>query len=196
MADLFSEIVNRCKRGDRKAQEAIYNLLAGKMYTICLRYCNSKEEAQDVLHDGFITIFTKIKQFQHAGSFEGWVRRIIVNQALERYRNNMKGPVIERVEDVSWQVVTPEAEEEWEANNLSEDELLSMIQELPQQYKIVFNMYVLDGLSHKEISEMLGIAESTSRSNLLRARSILQKQINELISSISNKKNANRQQSY
>lgn len=180
MADLFSDIIRRCKHGDRKAQEAIYNLLAGKMYAVCLRYCSNAEEAKDVLHDGFVTVFTKIKQFQSSGSFEGWVRRIIVNHALERYRSINKSPVMDQIDDIAYQLAA-EPEAELDAEQLSEDDLLTMINELPQQYKVVFNLYAIDGLSHKEISDMLGIAEGTSRSNLLRARSILQKKVNEKI---------------
>ncbi len=188
MADLFSDIIRRCKRGDRKAQESVYNLLAGKMFAVCLRYCASYEEAKDVLHDGFVTVFTKIGQFHHAGSFEGWARRIFVNHALERYRNNVKMLTVDVADDTDHHFATPEAEDEWEAYHLTEAELLSMIDELPQQYKVVFNLYVIDGLSHKEIGQKLGIAEGTSRSNLLRARSILQKQINDKVDSVSYKK--------
>ncbi len=189
MADLFSDIIKRCKRGDRKAQESVYNLLAGKMFAVCLRYCANYEEAKDVLHDGFITVFTKIGQFHNEGSFEGWVRRIFVNHALERYRNNVKLPMTSVPDDTDAHFIAPDVEDEWEAYRLSEAELLSLIDSLPPQYKTVFNLYVMDGLSHKEIGETLGISEVTSRSNFLRARSILQKQVNDLIDTISyNKK--------
>lgn len=152
-----------------------------------MRYCLNREEAEDVLHDGFMTIFAKIRQFQHAGSFEGWARRIFVNQALERYRSRTKMVVIDNIEAVDYQLASQETEDEWLAYQLSEAELLALIDQLPQQYKIVFNMYVLEGLSHKEIGKALGIAEGTSRSNLLRARSILQKQVNDLVNTISYK---------
>ncbi|MDR1866464.1 MAG: RNA polymerase sigma factor [Bacteroidales bacterium] len=189
LADLFSDIIHRCKHGDRKAQESVYNLLAAKMFAVCLRYCHNHQEAEDVLHDGFMTVFTKINQFQHSGSFEGWVRRIFVNHALERYRNNAKIPVVEDIDNVDYLLAVPETaeEEEWAAYQLSETELLELIRQLPQQYKMVFNLYVVEGLSHKEISETLGIAEGTSRSNLLRARSILQKQVTDLVKSMSYK---------
>ena len=189
MADLFSDIIRRCKQGDRKAQESVYNLLAGKMFSVCLRYCANYEEAQDVLHDGFVTVFTKMGQFQNEGSFEGWVRRIFVNHAMEQYRNNAKLTVVSGLDNNDRYFAAPEEdEEEWGAYQLTEAELLAMIDELPPQYKVIFNLYVIDGLSHREISEKLEISEGTSRSNLLRARSILQKMVNEKVSSMTGKK--------
>ena len=182
MADLFHDIIKRCKHGDRKAQEAVYNLLAGKMFAVCLRYCPDYEEARDLLHDGFVTIFTKIGQFHQEGSFEGWVRRIFVNQAMERWRNEAKMTVVNSVDEVDRQIAVTdneEVEDEWDAYSLTEAEMLELVDELPPQYKVVFNLYVIDGLSHRDIAEKLGISESTSRSNLLRARSILQKQIKD-----------------
>ena len=187
MADLFADIIRRCKKGDRKAQESVYNLLAGKMFAVCLRYCTNYEEARDLLHDGFLTIFTKIGQFNNVGSFEGWVRRIFVNLALERYRNNLKLSMSD-VDENDLYFSVHEEDEERDIYQLTEAELLEMVDELPQQYKIVFNLYVIDGLSHKEIGEKLGIAEGTSRSNLLRARGILQKQINDKVDSVTLKK--------
>ena len=194
MAVFFSDIIKRCKRGDRKAQESVYNLLAGKMFSICLRYCANYEEARDVLHDGFVTIFTKIGQFHNEGSFEGWARRIFVNHALERYRNNTKLPIVDGVDDNDLHFAEPEIddEDEWGAYLLTEAELLAMVDELPQQYKVVFNLYVIDGLSHREIGEKLGITESTSRSNFLRARSILQKQVNDKVASMPVRTNASK----
>ena len=192
MADLFSDIVKRCKQGDRKAQESVYNLLAGKMFAVCQRYCTSYEEARDVLHDGFVTIFTKIGQFHNEGSFEGWARRIFVNHALEQYRNHAKLPIVERADDNDLHFAEPDEEEkdEWGAYRLTEAELLAMVDELPPQYKVVFNLYVIDGLSHRDISEKLGITESTSRSNFLRARSILQKLVNDKVESMPVRSNA------
>ena len=188
MADLYSDIIRRCKQGDRKAQESVYNLLAGKMFAVCLRYCNNYEDARDVLHDGFVTVFTKIGQFHSEGSFEGWVRRIFVNHAIEHYRNNAKLPVVASVDDIDRYSETSEDDDEWGAYQLTEAEILAMVDELPPQYKVVFNLYVIDGLSHKEISERLGISDGTSRSNLLRARSILQKVINDRVNSVTCKK--------
>ena len=193
MVDLFSDIIKRCKRGDRKAQESVYNLLSGKMFAVCLRYCPNYEEARDLLHDGFITVFTKIGQYSHGGSFEGWVRRIFVNQAIERYRNESKLLMVNDVDENDLHFAAyDEADDvdEWGAYRLTEAELLAMVDQLPPKYKVVFNLYVIDGLSHREISEKLGISESTSRSNFLRARGILQKQIKEQVDSVMVKSNA------
>jgi len=190
LADLYSDIIKRCKQGDRKAQESVYNLLAGKMFAICLRYCANYEDARDVLHDGFVTVFTKIGQFHSEGSFEGWVRRIFVNHAVEYYRNHAKMPVVAGLDDNDRYFATPEetGNEDWGAYQLTEAEILALVDGLPPQYKVVFYLYVVDGLSHKEISEKLGISDSTSRSNLLRARSILQKLVNEKVDSINYQK--------
>ena len=156
------------------------------MFAVCLRYCPNYEEARDVLHDGFVTVFTKIGQYSHGGSFEGWVRRIFVNQAIERYRNDTKLLTVRDMDENDLRFAASEDDdvEEWGAYRLTEAELLAMIDELPPQYKVVFNLYVIDGISHREIAKKLGISESTSRSDLLRARLILQKQIKERVDSM------------
>ena len=193
MVDLFSDIIKRCKQGDRKAQESVYNLLAGKMFAVCLRYCPNYEDARDLLHDGFVTVFTKIGQFQHQGSFEGWVRRIIVNHAIERFRQKSKLSMVDDVDENDRHFATPDDDvEEWGAYQLTEAELLSLVNELPPQYKVVFNLYVIDGLSHKKIAKELGISESSSRSNLLRARGILQKKIMDKVDSMPVRSNASK----
>ena len=183
MVDLFSDIIKRCRLGDRNAQEAIYNLLAGKMFAICLRYCANYEDARDLLHDGFVTIFTKIGKFNNAGSFEGWVRRIFVNQAVEWYRSKVKVAMVDCGDENDRLFVEPEKDDEDEmgAYGLTEVELLAMVEELPNQYKIVFNLYAIEGLSHRDIAKKLGISEGTSRSNLLRARSIMQRQVRDRV---------------
>ena len=196
MTDLFFDIIKRCKRGDRKAQESVYNLLAGKMYAVCLRYSANHEDARDMLHDCFVTVFTKIGQFQHGGSFEGWVRRIFVNHAMERYRNNAKLNMVDGVDENSLCYASHEDEDEdvdeWGAYRLTEAELLAMVDELPPKYKVVFNLYVIDGLSHRDIAEKLGISESASRSNLLRARGILQKKVCDKVESLPKINNASK----
>jgi len=187
LVDLFSDIIKRCKQGDRKAQESVYNLLAGKMFAVCRRYCPNYEEARDLLHDGFVTVFTKIGQYSYGGSFEGWVRRIFVNQAIEKCRNDAKLLTVNSMDENDWQFASPDDDDEvdeWGAYQLTEVELLALVDELPPQYKIVFNLYVIDGLSHREIAKKLGISESTSRTDLLRARGILQKRIKEQVDSV------------
>ena len=181
MVDLFSDIIQRCRQGDRTAQEAVYNLLAGKMYAVCLRYCSNYEEAKDLLHDGFVTIFTKIDQFKSSGSFEGWARKIFVNHAIELYRKKTKFTTVDCLDQLTDIEDDNVNHEEESGCNLTEADLLAMIDELPNQYKVVFNMYVVDGLSHKDIAQKLGISEGTSRSNLLRARGIMQKKVKSKI---------------
>jgi RNA polymerase sigma-70 factor (ECF subfamily) len=186
LADLFFDIIKRCKQGDRKAQESVYNLLAGKMFAVCLRYSTNHEDARDMLHDGFVTVFTKIGQFQYGGSFEGWVRRIFVNSAMERYRNDARLTMVDVADENSLHYAAHQLEDvdEWGAYQLTESELLAIVDELPPQYKVVFNLYVVDGLSHRDIAVKLGISESASRSNLLRARGILQKKVNDKVASM------------
>jgi RNA polymerase sigma-70 factor (ECF subfamily) len=145
-----------------------------KMFGTCLRYAGNYEDAQDILQEGFIKVFEKINQFAYKGAFEGWIRRIMVNTALEKYRVHYRHMI---TEENAAMPATEEAEDitaEMEAR-----ELVNIIQELTPRYRVVFNMYALDGYSHKEISEMLNISEGTSKSNLSRARTILQEKVNK-----------------
>ena len=167
----LTKLINQCAQNNKNAQEEIYRLFAGKLYGLCLKYSRNKEEAEDNLQDGFITIFKKIKQFNHSGSFEGWMKRIIINTALQKYRQKSVLNLVH--EDSISEEVTVDVEEE----NVSLDYLLGLIQELPNQYRMVFNLYVLDGYSHKEVAKALHISEGTSKSNLSRARNILRKKI-------------------
>ena len=164
------ELVKQCAKNDRRAQEEIYQLFSGKLFSICLKYSKNKQEAQDNFQDGFITIFDKIGQFKFKGSFEGWLKRVMVNTILLKYRQkNVLSLVTEEIPD---EVIVDIDDDE-----VSLDFLLNLIQELPDRYRMVFNLYVLDGYSHKEISKMLQIAEGTSKSNLARARNILKQKI-------------------
>jgi len=166
----LNELVKQCAKNDRRAQKEIYQLFAGKLFSICLKYSKNKQEAQDNFQDGFITIFDKIGQFKFKGSFEGWLKRIMVNTVLLKYRHkNVLNIVTEEIPD---EVIVDIDDDE-----VSLDFLLNLIQELPDRYRMVFNLYVLDGFSHKEISKMLQIAEGTSKSNLARARAILKQKI-------------------
>lgn len=150
----------------------LYQHFAEKMYGVCLRYSKDAAEAEDNLQEGFVKVFTKIKQYNFNGSFEGWVRRIIVNTALEKYRKkNYLYPVedISIFESFSW---TDEV-----VDGISADDLINIIQELPPRYRMVFNLYAIEGYAHKEIAEIMDISEGTSKSNLSRARVILQQKV-------------------
>jgi RNA polymerase sigma factor (sigma-70 family) len=168
----LEKLIKKCKQGDVKSQSEVYQLFAGKLFALCLKYSRNYQEAQDNLQDGFITIFKKMDQFQFKGSFEGWLKRIVVNTALQKYREkNVLNLISDEIPD--------EVEVEVDETGLSLEYLLSIIQELPNRYRLVFNMYVLDGYSHREIAEMLKISEGTSKSNLSRARQILKKKVEQ-----------------
>ena len=167
---VIEKLIDDCKQVNTKSQEQIYRLLAPKLFAVCLKYSKSYEEAQDNLQDGFLLIFEKINQYNFKGSFEGWAKRVIINYILQQYR---KQNVLEIVSENY-----PEEEEvEIEEDNISIDFLTRIIQELPDRYRLVFNLYVLDGYSHKEIAEMLEINIGTSKSNLARAKAILREKI-------------------
>ncbi|HOU95540.1 MAG TPA: RNA polymerase sigma factor [Bacteroidales bacterium] len=169
------EIIKGCLEGNRRDQELLYRRHAGKLYAVCLQYAESDEEARDILQDGFIKIFQNLQNYKFEGSFEGWMRRIVVNTALEKFRARHN---LYRVDDID-PADEPEAEPENEDYaGLEAADLLYIIRELPPKYRMVFNLYAIEGYSHKEISQMLNISEGTSKSNLSRARSILQKKVN------------------
>jgi len=166
-------LIQQCAKNDRRAQEEVYRIFAGKLFAISLKYSRNKVEAEDNLQDGFITIFQKIDQFKHKGSFEGWMKRIVINTALQKYREKN---VLNLVQEKD---LTNEVEVEVDEEEVSLDYLLGLIQQLPNQYRLVFSLYVLDGYSHREVANSLGISEGTSKSNLSRARTILKKKIEE-----------------
>lgn len=166
----LKKLINKCKQKDIKAQSQIYQLYAGKLFALCLKYSRNYQEAQDNLQNGFITIFDKVEQFNFKGSFEGWLKKIIINTALQTYREK-------NVLNLITEDIPEEIEIEIEEEEISLDYLLKLIQELPNQYRLVFNLYVLDGHSHKEIANILEISEGTSKSNLSRARGVLRDKI-------------------
>ncbi len=168
------DIIDGCLSGSRRDQELLYRRYAPKLYAVCLQYSGNTEEARDILQEGFIKIFENLSHFSHEGSFEGWMRRIIVNTALERYRNRY---YLNRVDDID-EVTEPMAEPDTDDfAGLEAYDLLNMIMELPPKYRMVFNLYAIEGYSHREIGDMLGVSEGTSKSNLSRAREILQKKV-------------------
>ena len=173
----LEHIIKGCQQSDRRAQKELFDLFGKKMYGICLRYSNGQTEAQDVLQEGFLKIYEKIHQFEFKGSFEGWMRKIFVNTALEKYRGQYK---IINIQD-GWREIKEDSYDDI-TSNITADELLSIVQELSPKYRVVFNMYAIEGYSHKEISDLLGISEGTSKSNLSRARIILQDKVRQLYS--------------
>ena len=168
--------IKRLKENDSKAQRVFYQQLAPKMYGICLRFALISEDADDILQDGFIRVFRHIKDFRGEGSLEGWVRRTIVNTAINYYKKKIKQGIKTDLEHVKGKVK--------ETNNIVEkmaaDELLVLINELPPGYRMVFNLNVIEGYTHKEIGRILEISENTSKSQLSRARASLQKKISSI----------------
>ncbi|MDB2586552.1 sigma-70 family RNA polymerase sigma factor [Flavobacteriaceae bacterium] len=168
------ELIKRCQDNDRQAQELLYRQYSSVLYGMCLKYAPNQMEAEDNLQDAFITIFQRIGQYQGKGSFEGWMKRIAINTVLQKYRQKRLYDL--PAEDLIEEKLDDEVDDESSALPLPF--LLSIIQELPERYRLVFNLYVLDGHTHKEIAELLGISDGTSKSNLARARQLLQQKIN------------------
>lgn len=170
----LNDWLDEARQGSGRAQKAIYDILSPKMMSVCLRYMGSRDAAEDVLQDGFVTLFSKLDSYSGEGSFEGWARKIFVNTALMSLR---KHDVLQESEDVETAFnvssQTPSA-----TSQIGYKELMKLISELPPGFRTVFNMYVIEGYSHKEIGEALGISEVTSRSQLQRARTMLQNKIN------------------
>ncbi len=167
----LDQLIQKCKKNDTNAQSELYKLFSGKLFALCLKYSRNYAEAEDNLQDAFVTIFHKISQYKGKGSLEGWLKRIAINTALQRYRGKGVFDIVkeDQIEDVTVEI---------ENNDVIDiDFLLASIQELPDRYRLVFNLYALDGYSHKEIGEMLNITTGTTKSNLARARMILKGKI-------------------
>ncbi len=170
-----AEMIEGARSGDRKSQKAIFDLLSRKMFAVCLRYMGDRDAAEDILQDGFVTLFSKLDSYSGAGSFEGWARRIFVNTALMSLRKKDAMKNTENL-DAVWNVADSDPSP---IQKIGNDDLLKMVAALPPGFRTVFNMYVIEGYSHKEIAEALGISETTSRSQLQRARMLLQSKIKE-----------------
>ena len=169
-------LANNCIEGDQRAQQKLFEMYAPKMMGVCLRYMKDQAQAEDVLQDGFVKVFTKLEKYTGNGSLEGWVRRIMVNTALDELRKTNKFKANISMDDVDYKV-------ESDADVLSsliEEDLLKLIQEMPDGYKTVFNMFAIEGFSHREIGEKLGISENTSKSQYSRAKAYLRTKIEEL----------------
>ena len=165
----LDQIIADCKKNYPKAQEQLYQLFSKKFFGVCLKYSSNYADAQDNLQDGFLIIFRKIEQFSGKGSFEGWAKRIMINNALQKYKG------VRYMEVINENIL--EEDVKIDDDQIPIEFLMQIIQELPDQYRLVFNLYVLDGYSHKEIAEMLTIATGTTKSNLARARMILKEKI-------------------
>lgn len=169
----IDQLIYNCKNNDTKAQGELYNLFSSKLFSVCLKYSRNYAEAEDNLQDAFVTIFKKIEQYKNKGSFEGWLKRITINTALQCYRTQ---GVFDIVND---DLIEDEAITIKDESDISIDYLLQIIQELPDRYRLVFNLYVLDGYSHQDVAGLLKITIGTSKSNLARARQILKDKITE-----------------
>ncbi len=169
----LEELILNCKKQNLKAQGELYKKFSSTLFSVCLKYSRNYHEAEDNLQDAFITIFKSVEQFKGKGSFEGWMKRITVNTVLQKYRK-------QRVFSLSnEEQIKEDVEVEIEDIKIPLDFLLKIVQELPDRYRLVFTMYVLDGYPHKEISEEMGISIGTSKSNLARGRKILQTKIKD-----------------
>jgi RNA polymerase sigma-70 factor (ECF subfamily) len=177
----LKEIIEGCLRNNRRSQEELFKLFYGKMLPVCLRYISDRDSAQEVLQEGFIKVFEKLEAFDYKGSFEGWIRRIIANTAIDAIRKSKKDPYrTDDDNDFKLGASDPMVEqEEIEFTDLKAEIAMEAIQQLSPAYRTVFNLYVLEDYSHKEIGELLGISEGTSKSNLAKAKMNLQKILNE-----------------
>jgi RNA polymerase sigma factor (sigma-70 family) len=167
-------------------QEMLYHRFSSKMYAVCLRYCKDTDDAQDLLQDGFVKIFKNLDKYRGDGSFEGWIRRIFVNTSIEHFRKSIKYNTVSDaaelvIEDPTWNAL----------DNLGEKDIIKIVQGLSPGYRQVFNMYVIEGYSHKDIGDILGISEGTSKSQLARAKAILKKTVEEKLNENSANTNIN-----
>ena len=175
------DLIEGCINGNRQMQELLYHRFAPKMYAVCLRYSGNAEDASDLLQEGFIKIFKNLVKYRGDGSFEGWIRRIFVNTSIEHFRRkvslyNVTEAQENTIEDKEWNVL----------DNLAEKDIIKMINELSPGYRAVFNMHVIEGYSHKEIAEVLGINEGTSKSQLARAKMVLKKMVENRLDKTTN----------
>jgi len=178
LADKLDILLKGCRKGDRKSQEQLYHRFSAAMFGLCLQYASCREDAEDILQEGFIKVFDKLSQVKNPAAFPGWIRRVMINTALEKYRSEVVLQKVQSEIKEQTETITDNALEQ-----LSAEELITLIQKLTPKYRMVFNLYAIEGYNHKEISEMLGISEGTSKSNLSRARYILQEKVKILYGS-------------
>lgn len=169
-------LVIECVKGNAKAQRMLFDKFASKMMAVCMRYANDTMEAEDVLQEGFVKVFGKLADFKMEGSLEGWIRRIMVNTSLDALRKNKRFQNDSKLEDVDFKISSSELA----SDHLLAEDLLKMIQALPEGYKIVFNLFAIEGYSHKEIADLLGVSENTSKSQYSRAKAYLRHELEKL----------------
>lgn len=177
-----SQLIIACKKQDRNAQKVLYERYAPLMMAVCMRYCREEEAARDLLHDGFIRALTQIGSFSGKGSFEGWLRRIFVNLALENFRKEkQKHRFMEEYGYVHMNEADEYADDLLDIDDIPREDVLKMIGDLPPGYRTVFNLFIFEEMSHKEIAQTLGINEAASRSQFFRAKTILKNKINSIL---------------
>ena len=172
-------LIKKCIEWDRIAQNKLYELYSSKMFAVSFRYARNREEAEDILQEGFLKVFENISKFRKEGSLEGWIRKIIFNTAIQKFRQ--RKPVENTISIDTNYVDLPQHSNNDVYSQIGTKELIKMIQNLPPRYQMVFNLYVFEGLKHREIAEALGVTEGTSKSNLSDARTILQREINKTL---------------
>ncbi|MFN8257814.1 MAG: sigma-70 family RNA polymerase sigma factor [Bacteroidales bacterium] len=169
------QLIERCRKNDRKAQKILYDKYASLMLAICMRYVYERSEAEDILQEGFLKIFTKISEFEGRGSFEGWMKRVFINTAITLYHKNSKHNKNHyNIDDVH---VIKSEKPAFGESEFTNEELFNIIHSLPEGYKLVFNLYALEGYKHKEIAEMLNIDINTSKSQYSRAKKLIRKKL-------------------
>jgi len=168
-----STLIKECVNGNARAQRLLFDKFARKMFSVCLRYAKNEEQAEDVLQDGFVKVFVKLRDFKNEGSLEGWIRRIMVNTALDQIRKNSKQLGDKNIDDVGYKIEN----NDFILENMMAEDLMKMVQAMPDGYKVVFNMFAIEGYSHSEIADTLGISENTSKSQYSRARAYLRERL-------------------
>ncbi len=174
------QLIESCKEGKTIAQRVLYEEMSGKMLSLCYRYVSDIDEARDLMHDGMIKVFENLKKYQFSGSFEGWARRIILNNLLDYLRRKKNMYYSDNLDNTNGENVTNEHKMDDDFNKMKADILLKLVKNLPQAYKVVFNLYVIEDFSHREVAEFLGISENTSKSNLSKAKIKLRKMYYEI----------------
>jgi RNA polymerase sigma-70 factor (ECF subfamily) len=179
------QIIDGCMAGKRKSFSLLYKKYASVMLGVCMRYCKNRIDAEDVMQDGFLKVFSQVHKFRREGSFEGWIKRIMINAAIDNYQSNLRLSFIQDSTHLHEHAELIDAAEDDddlpEALSISKQKLMVMIQQLPDGYRMVFNLYAIEGFGHKDIAAMLGITESTSKTQLLKARKVLRKKIESMV---------------